>query len=214
MPIEYLNTDAYAVKELTLGTDSLGCYISLVCAKATAYVLCFSAGDPVGIQDLSLSEEELFQLHEGGSLERDTFRLQGVRKQVFDAMPVFRGFRTSPPEQIQVWSMAVRSAGEVVLYATEDKKAQTCFVPMRYMVRYEPGKPLRGSEEQVGFLTVRLEGGGKYTDGALLYQVGECLPIPLPGSLLEVPIPLRVTPGSVVKVVVDERFKGKYESAV
>ena len=61
---------------------------------------------------------------------------------------------------------------------------------------------------------MRLEGGGKYTDGALLYQVGECLPIPLPGSLLEVPIPLRVTPGSVVKVVVDERFKGKYESAV
>ena len=214
MPIEHLNTDAYAIKELTLGTDSSGCHISLVCAKATAYVLCFSAGDLLTAEDLDLSEEELLRLHDGEMLEKENFRLQGVRKQVFDAMPVFRGFRASPPEQIQVWSMAMRSDGNAVLYIPENAGSQTCYVPMRYISTYESGKVRRGGEGSVGYLTVRLEDDGKYVDGTLLYQVGDCLPIPIPASLLHTPIPLRVDEGIPVRVVVDERFIGKYESAV
>ena len=212
MPIFKLDSDAYAIKDLTLSDDSKGRYLSLVCPHATAYALCFSGGAPIRRVDLDLTEEELRALHNGGEVRRERYRIQGVTRNVFEAMPMFRDFHAVPPEQIQVWSMALRSNGDTILYVPDEIGSETCYVPLRYTAQFTPGGNKRGVP-QPGVLHVRLLDAGQYTDGALLYQVGGAMPIPLPSSYLnDAPIPI-LADAEAVHVVVSPEFQGKYIQA-
>ena len=212
MPILKLDSAAYAIRDLTLGSDSNGRYLSLVCSHATAYALCFSSGAPLLPADLDLSEEELRTLHDGGEIQRDRYRIQGVPRNLFGAMPTFRNFHAVPPEQIQVWSMALRPSGEAILYVPEQVGEETCYVPLRYTFQFTPGGCKR-NVPQPGVLQVRLLDKGQYADGALMYQVGNALPIPLPGSWLnDSPIPI-LAQDEPVKVIVSAEFQGKYVQA-
>ena len=212
MPIFKLDSDAYAIKDLTLSDDSKGRYLSLVCPHATAYTLSFSSGAPLPPEDLDLSEEDLRTLHDGGEIQRDRYRIQGVPRNVFSATPTFRNFHAVPPEQIQVWSMALRPSGEAILYVPEQVGEETCYVPLRYTFQFTPGGCKR-NVPQPGVLQVRLLDKGQYADGALMYQVGNALPIPLPGSWLnDSPIPI-LAQDEPVKVIVSAEFQGKYVQA-
>lgn len=212
MSILKLDSDAYTIRDLVLGTDDKGRYLSLVCSYATAYALCFSSGVPIQREALDLSEEELYLLHNGGEVKRETFRIQGVPRNVFESMPVFRDFHAVPPEQIQIWSMALRPNGEVILYVPDTPEGSTCYVPLRYEAQFTLGE-IRKNVPKPGILQVGLLDAGQYTDGALMYQVGNALPIPLPTSCLNrTPIPI-LSGGEPVKVVVSPDFQGKYVPA-
>lgn len=212
MPILKLDSAAYAIRDLTLGCDSNGRYLSLVCSHATAYALCFSSGAPLLPKDLNLSEEELRALHDGSEIQRENFRIQGVPRNLFSAMPTFRNFHAVPPEQIQVWSMALRPNGEAILYVPEQVGDETCYVPLRYVFQFAPGL-FKRNVAQPGTLQVRLLDKGQYADGALMYQVGNALPIPLPGEWLNnSPIPI-LAQNEPVKVIVSAEFQGKYVQA-
>lgn len=209
MSILKLDSDAYTIRDLILNTDEKGRYLSLVCSYATAYALCFSSGAPIRREELDLTEEELCSLHNGGEVERDAFRIQGVPRNVFEAMPVFRDFHAVPPEQIQVWSMALRPNGEAILYVPDDPEYSTRYVPLRYQVQFTQGE-YKKNVLKPGTLRVRLLDAGQYTDGALMYQVGNSLPIPLPGECLDSTIPV-LNGSEPVKVVVSQAFQGKYK---
>ena len=47
----------YQIKNLKLGTDGRGMYLSLVCPAADAYCLCFTQGAPVTRDELDLTED-------------------------------------------------------------------------------------------------------------------------------------------------------------
>lgn len=212
MPILKLDSAAYAIRDLTLGCDSNGRYLSLVCSHATAYALCFSSSTPLLPEDLDLSEEELRALHDGSEIQRDNYLIQGVPRNLFSAMPTFRNFHAVPPEQIQVWSMALRPNGEAILYVPQHVGEETCYVPLRYSFQFTPG-PLKHNIAQPGTLQVRLLDKGQYADGALMYQVGNALPIPLPVDWLNgYPIPI-LAQNEPVKVIVSPEFQGKYVQA-
>lgn len=124
-------------------------------------------------------------------------------------MSVFRNFEVCPPEQIQVWSMS-ENLDDVTLFVPDDEKSQICYVPLRYSYSFTPGRRER-NKDIPGQLYVQLNNDGNYTDGALLYQVGESLPIPLPKEYLNQAIPLNVGPGMPVQILVRQEFVGKYE---
>lgn len=213
MPILALSSAAYTVQQLTLGSDHHGRYLSLVCPRAAAYALCFSSGAPIRREELDLTDEELSTLCSGGKVQRDNYRILGVPRNIFNAMPVFRNFQAVPPEQIQVWSMDFSSDGAPILYVPDDPAPSTCYVPLRYTVEFTPGVSRQNKAPQPGLLRVRLLDEGQYADGALMYQVGNSLPIPLPqGCLNDTPIPI-LNENEPVKVIVSPAFQGKYVQA-
>ena len=194
----------YQIKNLKLGTDGRGMYLSLVCPAADAYCLCFTQGAPVTRDELDLTEDELKELLRGGMIERSRYRLQGVRANVFHANPSYRNFKAVPPEQIQIWSLSYKQiTGETVLHFPDNIESQLAFIPMRYRCT------VRRTEGLV-HLKVELLDNGIYEDGILMYQVGNILPIPIPASALGKDIRLLIPSNENVRVVVKEDYRGKY----
>ncbi len=194
----------YQIKNLKLGTDSRGMYLSLVCPAADGYCLCFTKGSPVTREELDLTEEELSGLLKGGMIERNRYRLQGVRQNVFHANPSFRSFHAVPPEQIQIWSLSYNYVtNRTTLHIPEDPESQMAFIPMRYSYTVRRANSLV-------YLNVNLKDNGQYEDGVLMYRVGNALPIPVPGSKLGKDIRLYIPSNEEVSIVVSEEYRGKY----
>ena len=122
----------------------------------------------------------------------------------FYAMPVFRGFEADPPQTIQVWSMMAVPGGIVHLYYTPGREA-VCFIPLRYSAALQ-----RNGLQTVLQVTLSDQFIGSYTDGALMYRVGESDPIPLPGGWLNRKIPLRVSDGEEVRVLPAPGFENSF----
>lgn len=194
----------YQIRNLQLGTDGRGMYLSLVCPAAEAYCLCFTQGTPVEQKDLDLSEDELNDLLQGGTIERDRYRLQGVPANRFHANPSFRNFKAVPPEQIQIWSLShKRITNETLLHFPEQVESQLTFIPMRYHY----------TVTQTGeYINLRIEllDKGSYQNDVLMYQVGNTMPIPVPAVMLGKNIRLKITSNENVKVIVRDDYKGKY----
>ena len=194
----------YQIRNLKLGTDGRGMFLSLVCPAAEGYCLCFTQGAPVTREELDLTENELFDLLQGKVIQRPRYRLQGVRANVFHATPNFRNFKAVPPEQIQVWSLSHKHiTNETILHFPENAESQIAFIPMRYSctVRRTGG---------FVYLKVDLLDNGNYENGVLLYQVGNTLPIPIPGDKLGKEIRLYIPSNEDIKIIVSEDYRGKY----
>lgn len=194
----------YQIKNLNLGTDGRGMFLSLVCPAAEAYCLCFTQGAPVTREELELTEEDLYELLKGNTVERNRYRLQGVRANVFHANPSFRNFKAVPPEQVQVWSLSYKPiTRETILHFPEDPTSQLAFIPMRYSCTVE---------RKGGFvyLNVSLLDYGRYEEGVLMYQVGNTLPIPIPGAKLGKEVRLYIPSNEDIKILVKENYRGKY----
>ena len=198
----------YQIKNLKLGTDGRGMYLSLVCPAADGYCLCFTKGAPVTREELNdLTEEELRELLQGREIAKGRYRLQGVRANVFHANPSFRNFKAAAPEQIQIWSLSYKQlANEAVLHFPDDPESQLTFIPMRYRwsVRRDNGFVI---------LNVELLDNGEYESGVLMYRVGNTLPIPIPEAKIGKNIRLRVPANEEVRVIVNEEYQGKYLQA-
>lgn len=194
MPVKKPEVGLFDVKELTLKYQDGRYGLSLSCPRATAYVLCFAKGlPPADPFALSLTENELYALHQGQSLDRMGYHLMGVPAGSFQAMPVFYGFQAAPPQTIQVWSMQAKPDGTTELYAPRDGAPETvCHVPLRYAVQLR-------QQEGMSLLTVRLEERylTDYRDGDLRYQISGGAPVPLPKSWLNRDIPLRASAGEI-----------------
>jgi len=194
----------YQIKNLKLGTDGRGMYLSLVCPAADAYCLCFTQGAPVTREELDLTENELNDLRIGKMIERDRYRLQGVRANVFHANPSFRNFKAVPPEQIQIWSLSYKQiTNETVLHFPENIESQLTFIPMRY----------RCTVNRAGgfvHLMVELLDSGIYESGVLMYQVGNALPIPIPAAAFGKDLRLLIPSNENVRVIVKDGYRGKY----
>ena len=196
----------YQIRNLQLGMDGRGMYLSLICSAAEAYCLCFTQGAPVQREDLDLTEDELNNLCQGGMIERGRYRLQGVTANRFHANPSFRNFKAVPPEQIQVWSLSYkRITNETVLHFPDRMETQLAFIPMRYH------STVMRVDGYV-YLKVELLDKGIYQNNTLMYQVGDSLPIPVPSEMLGKNIRLRIPSSENVKVIVRDDFRGKYIS--
>ena len=207
MPITRPNVNLYSINNLALDYDpGSGRYgLSLECPRADAFTLCLGKNLPLADPEkLGLTEEELRRLHNGQSMEKRGYRLIGVTQGTFYAMPVFRGFEADPPQTIQVWSMMAVPGGIVHLYYTPGREA-VCFIPLRYSAALQ-----RNGLQTVLQVTLSDQFIGSYTDGALMYRVGESDPIPLPGGWLNREIPLRVSDGEEVRVLPAPGFENSF----
>ena len=203
MPIENA-IKMYQIRNLKLGTDGRGMYLSLVCPTADAYCLCFTKGAPVTREELDLTEDELYELLKGRGIERNRYRLQGVRANVFHANPSFRNFKAVPPEQIQVWSLSHKHiTNETILHFPENLESQLAFIPMRYSCT------VKRTGDFV-HLNVNLLDQGNYESGVLMYQVGNSLPIPIPAVMIGKNIRLNIPSNESIRVIVSEDYIGKY----
>ena len=197
----------YQIRNLQLGMDGRGMYLSLICPAAEAYCLCFTQGAPIQQEDLDLTEDELNDLFQGGMIERGRYRLQGVPSNRFHANPSFRNFKAVPPEQIQVWSLSYKKiTNETVMHFPDRVETQLAFIPMRYH------STVMQAEGYV-YLKVELLDRGNYQNDTLMYQVGNSLPIPVPAAMLGRNIRLRIPSNENVKVIVRDDYRGKYISA-
>lgn len=207
MPITRPNVNLYSINNLALDYDpGRGRYgLSLECPRADAFTLCLGKNLPLADPEkLGLTEEELRRLHNGQSMGKRGYRLIGVTQGTFYAMPVFRGFEADPPQTIQVWSMMAVPGGIVHLYYTPGREA-VCFIPLRYSAALQ-----RNGLQTVLQVTLSDQFIGSYTDGALMYRVGESDPIPLPGGWLNRKIPLRVSDGEEVRVLPAPGFENSF----
>ena len=203
MSINYAD-NTNRVQNIRFGEDSDGHYMSLICPNASAYVLCFSDGKLLGLKDIRLTEQELKSLHDGGEVQHDQVRMKGVRRNQFHAGPVYRDFRVSPPEQIQVFSMRFNEyEGDYCLFIPEDPAEQTVYVPLHYRVTQR-------REGQYGVIRIDLDDYGNYRDGALMYQIGNSLPIPLAHEYLGREIRVRLQGEEPIKVIPQDKYAGKY----
>ena len=193
------------IPRVHLDADSQGLFLELNCPNATGYVLCFSIGAPVEVSQLQLTENDLRNLYNGRSLQMDSFRLQGVPRRVFHAMAVYRKFEVVPPEQIQVWAMSYAPFDDIVtLHVPEKSTDQLCYAPLRYTFHVR-------MDGEINYLTVKLLDHGKYDNGALAYQVGDSLPIPIPASAFGREIPVKTGVQKRLNVVVVPEYVGKYQ---
>lgn len=192
MPVKKPEVSLFDVEDLTLHYQDGRYGLSLRCPRATAYVLCFAKRKPPADPfTLNLTENELYSLHQGQSLDRNGYHLMGVSAGSFHAMPRFFGFQAIPPQTIQVWSMLAKPDGTVELYAPRGQE-KVCHVPLRYAAKYL-------SENGMTQLFVQLEERylTDYKPGQLRYQISGGAPVPLPKSWLNRAIPLRAEPGQI-----------------
>lgn len=192
------------IPKIHLDVDSQGLFLDLNCPHASAYVLCFSKGTPIERSELQLAEDDLRALYHGCTLKMQTFRLQGVPRRVFHAMPVFRHFQVHPPEQIQIWTMSYNSYDDLAtLHMPENSRDQLCYAPMRYKYRVR-------TDGDISYLKVDLLDEGQYDSGALAYQVDDALPIPIPESAFGREFPVRTGRQKYMHVIVTQEYTGKY----
>lgn len=205
MPVQKLENDFFRIRRLKLETGNDGKTLLRFFGDPhiDAYLLCFSSGAPVRCEQLqqSLSEEELLELLDCKTVQKDGFRLQGVsRRQVLNG--VFRDFQIAPPATVQVWAMVHAEGNTVILYVPDDD--QICFAPILYHVE------LQRSGEQIS-LTVSIKDPQLYPDGALAYQVNQEHRIPIPRDCINTVIQFKASPEDEIRVLPDDAYSGQYK---
>ena len=207
MPIKPVEGELLHVRNLALGNDEQGRYLTCTCSGVDTYVFCFNKKELLRMSDLVLSDEELKRLYKGETLDKGDYRLQGVKAltMAMDGMP-FRKFKAEPPEQIQAWCMTMPPNGGPSLYVPEEPgKEEVCRVPLCYRVEIQ-------RQENITSLFIRLGDTEQeqYEDGALCYQVGETLPIPIPKTCVNQEIQV-CTGGKAIQVTPAPAFVEKYK---
>lgn len=186
MPIKVPTNSLYRIHSLNVALSGKEYYLSMNYGKSQACVLCVSRSRLIGAQDLDLTEADLEMLFSGGKVECGDFVLQGISGQQLTALSQYRNNALlKPPAYVQAWSMAVIQ-NERCLFIPEDPATQMYLVPVHYQVLFGNG-----------CLTVSMDQCEGYNDGDLLYQVEDRLPIPIPASWINQPIPLRFPPDKV-----------------
>lgn len=182
MPVNILDNNLFKVRNLRVESDKNGAFLTMNPGKSAACVICVSKQEPVNPGDLELSEMQLKDLYTGRTLDFSAkgYTLKGVTRQQFAAAPQFRDFKMTPPTFVQVWGMGINDRGAITLYTPEDPQEQCVLVAVGYR------KEMRGSDMYVWI--EQLDG---YEDGDLLYQVDGRLPVPIPASGLNRPLPMR-----------------------
>lgn len=207
MPIEKLNSNLYRIRELNIGLDGTGYYLTMNPSHCTACVMCIAKDRPISIEDLNLTGDDLKMLYGGHMMDftEKGYILQGITKHQMTSVAQFRNFKLEAPAYVQVWGMDASHKG-TTLYLPEDPHDQMTLVPVDYSVQIG-----QGQINNVSVLSVKvcLEQTGGYEDGNLLYQIDNHLPIPIPKSMLNIEIPVRQT-GSQLRVISAESVSGKY----
>lgn len=207
MPIEKLSSSLYRIRELNIGLDGNGYYLTMNPSHCTACVMCISRERPIGMEDLELSADSLKQLYSGHILDfsEKGYILQGITKHQITSVTQFRNFKLEPPAYVQLWGMDASHKG-TTLYMPEDPTDQMTLVPVDYSVRTGQGV-INGIS--VMSMNVAMEQSAGYQDGDLLYQIDNHLPIPIPKSMLNIDIPVRLT-GAQLRVIPAEHVFDKY----
>ena len=207
MAIEKLNSSLYRIRELNIGLDGTGYYLTMNPSHCTACVMCISRERPIGLDDLNLTAENLKMLYGGHMMDFSDkgYILQGITKHQMTSVAQFRTFKLKPPAYVQVWGMDMSYAG-ATLYLPENPEDQMTLVPVYYSVMTG-----QGQINNTSVLTMKLclEQSDGYEDGDLLYQIDHHLPIPIPKSTLNMDLPIRMT-GSQLRVIPAEHVSNKY----
>ena len=201
MPVIELNNNLFKIRELNIGRDKIGYFLTMNPNKAVTCVLCICRSTPVRLQDLSLQEADLQTLINGGTLNLPEHgcQLRGVTRPQLSAAPQFRNFEMKPPCHIQVWAMSRSSLDGTILHIPQDPLEQHLMVPVEYTVQTVDG----------GF-TVKMCFTEGYQDGDLVYQVADHKPVPIPGTFLNRFINLR--PGITPVVFSAPHAQEQYQS--
>lgn len=197
MPIAKLENNLYRIRDLSVGLSGDEYYLNMNPAHAQACVLCISRVRPISVEELQLTEENLEFLFSGGTLEFDSYVLQGISGRQLAALAQYRQLRLQPPAYIQAWAMSATQTGKNI-YVPDDPNEQCILVPVHYQVIINGGNLLLKLDEAEG-----------YSDGDLLYQIEDHLPVPIPKSALGTSIPLRAHPDKL-RVVPDESVRQNY----
>lgn len=178
----------YLVREMELRTDEQHFSLRGRCFDGVSgYLLCFCKSPNPPLREIAAFTEEVFRtIPERAARDFGGFRLQYVSRNLFEANPYFRLLAARPPEYIWLWAVCENVFGDQhTLYVPEDAGAQREEAPLRFVAEVR-------TENGLHFLKVSLTGPGEYTDGALLYQVGTSLPIPIPREYVGREIPILV----------------------
>lgn len=199
MPIEKLSSNLYRIRELNVGFDKSGRYLSMNPGHANACVLCISRERPITIEDLTLSNQDLQMLYNGHTLDFTDkgYILQGITRHQMTAAAQYRNFKLEPPAYVQVWGMDSSQNG-MSLHVPADPNEQMVLVPVYYT-----------AVDEGNTLTVSLDHKDGYISGELLYQFDNHMPIPIPRSVLDFPIPIRRT-GDQLRVIPAPGVEHKY----
>lgn len=199
MPVIKRNNNLFEIRDLRVGRDDNGHYLTMNSGHSVACVICVSAQNPVTMAQLSLSEQELVKLSNGGSLSfpEKGYTLQGVTRPQLAAAPQFRNFHITPPCHVQVWGMSRTNIDDVVLHMPENPLEQHVMVPVEYAVEWNNDT-----------LVVWIQTDEGYSNGDLMYQVADHKPVPIPRSFLNTPFQLR--PGAIPTVFPAPEAEAKY----
>lgn len=203
MSIKAPANSLHRVRDLAIRQTDTNYYLSMSPGKAQACVLCTCHDKPVSKEDLSmLTDSDLESLYAGKNLRFDNFTLQGITSRQFANLAHYV-LDIQPPVFVQVWSVFVEQ-NEIVLYVPEntqdvkDPMSQVTMVPVSYQVLINNGDLMIKMEEKEG-----------YSDGDLLYQIEDHLPIPIPKNAIGVYIPLHTNPAKL-RVFPDKRVESNY----
>lgn len=199
MPIEKLNSNLYRIKELNVGFDKTGRFLSMNPGHSDACVICISRERPLSIDDLTLTNEDIKMLYNGHTLSFSDqgYTLKGITRHQMAAAAQYRDFELKPPAYVQVWAIGAPQKG-MTLYVPEDPNEQMVLVPVFYTVT-----------DTGSTLTVSLDHKDGYMNGDLLYQFDNHMPIPIPKSVLDLAIPIRRS-GDQLRVIPSGNASHKY----
>ena len=199
MPIERPTNNLYRIKELNIGQSGEDYYLSMNYGKAHACVLCICRTRLITAEDLSLGEDDLDHLYSGGKLEFEDYTLHGISGRQLTALSQYRNKDLlKPPVYVQAWSMVAADQNRKILYIPENPEDQMFLVPVYYQMNLSNGN-----------LTIHMEEAEGYKDGDLMYQVENRLPVPIPKSWLDRPIPLRF-PQEKIRVFPESSVEKNY----
>lgn len=189
MPVNILDNNLFKIRNLKVESDKNGAFLMMNPGKSAACVICVSKEKPVNPDELQLTEAQLEDLYTGRTLDFSSkgYTLKGVTRQQFAAAPQFRDFKMAPPTYVQVWGMGSNERGIITLYMPEDPQEQCVLVAVVYR-----------KEMRDGNMYIMVEHKDGYEDGDLCYQVDGRLPVPIPASALNQPIPMRPGANPVV----------------
>lgn len=203
MSIKAPANSLHRVRDLAIRQTDTNYYLSMSPGHAQACVLCICRNRPITQEDLStLTNTDLEDLFAGKSLRLDNCTLQGITSRQFADLAHYV-LDIQPPVFVQVWSLFVEQ-NEYVLYVPENPQdvknpmSQITMVPVSYQVLITNGDLMIKMEEKEG-----------YSDGDLLYQIEDHLPIPIPKNAIGVYIPLHTNPAKL-RVFPDKRVESNY----
>lgn len=181
MPIQTLRDSIYKINDFVFQRDARGYYLSMNLGHCDAAVLCISQRSLISAAELDLTERELGFLLRGSKIDKKDYILQGITRQALAGNNRYRSFEVSPPAHVQIWGMKENDL-EINLFIPDDTSMQSATVPQLFSVQMD------GNQMYIGIDNV-----DGYHDGDLVYQIGDHLPIPIPRSWLNCPIPLPVS---------------------